>query len=401
MRICFFSRSDVAHLGSGGMETQGKLLTEGLVKKDHQVIMITTAHPQGLEKEVRNGVEICYLKNTPSGVYSQEWWEESVRHFNTLHRGKNFDVVLSQSVSGWGYLKAKKQFGIPCVAIMHGTTFRDLKTRWAGVSSPQDFLRFLKEVAIRLQRYGLRWLCWFRKFDAIIAVSEAVRGSLIKNYFLSPRKVFTVYNGVEIERFVNRKSLIVNREKVVLYLGRLDKDKGLTTLLEAVSNFQFSIFNFKLLVVGDGPEKTRLEKQTKELDLSDVVEFVGQVPYEETPKYYQAADVFVLPSEALEGLPMTVIEAMAAGLPVVASKVGGVPEAVIDRETGLLVESGNVQKLSSALTKLLTDDGLREKMGQRAREVAEEKFSQEKMVAETINILRDVTTKVVTSSSEL
>lgn len=385
MRICFFSRSDVAHPSSGGMETQGKLLTEGLVKAGHQVIVITTAHPQNLEKEIRNGVEIRCLKNTPSRVYSQEWWEESVRHFNILHRGKNFDVVLSQSVSGWGYLKAKKQFGIPCVAIMHGTTFRELKTRWASVSSPLGFLRFLKELSIRLWRTVFRWLCWFGKFDAIIAVSEAVRGSLIKNYFLSPQKVFTVYNGVDIEKFEARNST-PKENKTILYLGRLDRDKGLSLLLRAVANFQ-------LLIVGDGPEKTRLEKQAKELGLSDVVEFVGQVPYEETPKYYQAADVFVLPSEALEGLPMTVIEAMAAGLPVVASRVGGVPEAVIEGETGLLVEPGNVEELSAALQKLLTDDVLREKMGRRAREVAEEKFSQEKMVEETLKVMTHLCVK--------
>lgn len=401
MRICFFSRSDIVHSNSGGMETQGKLLTEGLVKAGHQVTMITTAHPRKLEKELRNGVEIYYLKNTSSGVYSREWWEESVGQFNTLHRSGNFDLVLSQSVSGWGYLKHKKQFGVPCVAIMHGTTFRELKTRWASVSSPQDFLRFSKEAVIRLQRYTFRWLYWFKKFDALIAVSEAVRGSLIKNYFLNPQKVFTVYNGVDAQLFEPPKphTLSPKPQKAILYLGRLDKDKGLTTLLEAVSNFQFSIFidsknrrlrTFQLLIVGDGPEFDHLNNQSKELGLTDVVEFVGQVPYEETPKYYQSTDVFVLPSEALEGLPMSVVEAMAAGLPVVASKVGGIPEAITDGETGLLVEPGNVQELSDALLRLLTDDESRSKMGQRAQEVAREKFSQEKMVDETLRAVTNL-----------
>lgn len=405
MRICFFTRSDVAHPNSGGMETQGKLLAEGLVKKGHQVVMITTAHSQNLEKEIRNGVEIYYLKNAPSGVYSREWWEESIRRFNTLHRGKSFDLVLSQSVSGWGYLRAKKQFGVPCVAIMHGTTFRELKTRWVGVSSPQGLLRFLKEATIRLQRYTFRWLYWFRKFDAFIAVSEAVRGSLIENYFLNPQKVFTVYNGIEIERFANRKparqlpdgsrrlaggSQTVNRRKVILYLGRLDRDKGIEILLKAVSSFQLPVTSYQLLVVGDGHQREELKAEIKKLEIEDRVKLVGQVPYEETPKYYQQADVFVYPSQALEGLPMSLVEAMAAGKPVVASKVGGVPEAVVDGETGLLVEPGNVPELSAALEKLLTNDGLREKMGQRAQEVAKEKFSQGKMVKNTLEVLQSI-----------
>jgi len=399
MRICFFTRSDIVHPGSGGMETHGKLLTEGLVKAGHEVVVITTAHPRGLEKEIRNGVEIYYLKNAPMGIYSKEWWEEGVRQFNTLHRSENFDMVLSQSVSGWGYLKAKKQFGVPCVAIMHGTTFRDLKTRWVSVSSPVDFLRFSKEAAVRLWRYTSRWLWWFKKFDALIAVSEAVRGSLIKNYFLDPQKVFTVHNGVEIRKLEARSSKLETEKKTVLYLGRLDKDKGLEPLLSAAVNLKSlpnslrdskqagQISNLKLLFVGGGPEFDHLNNRTKELGLSDIVEFVGQVPYEETPKYYAMADVFVYPSEALEGLPMTVIEAMAAGLPVVASKVGGIPEAITDGETGRLIEPGNVQELSAALTKLLTDDRLRSKMGRKAREVAEKKFSQSKMVEEVLQCI--------------
>lgn len=393
MKICLFTRSDTVHPNSGGMETQGKLLTEGLVKAGHRVTMITTAHPEGLERALRNGVRIYYLKTTSVGVYSREWWEESVRQFNVLHRSESFDVVLSQSVSGWGYLRAKKQFGVPCVAIMHGTTFRDLKTRWTAVSSPKDFLRFSKELTVRLWRYFFRWLWWFKKFDAIIAVSEAVRGSLIKNYFLNPQKVFTVHNGVEIRKLEAGNLKLETRGKAILYLGRLDKDKGLDKLLEAASNIRLPTSDFRLLIVGSGPEFDYLNNRSKELGLSDAVEFVGQVPYEETPKYYAMADVFVYPSEALEGLPMTVIEAMAAGLPVVASRVGGIPEAVVDGETGRLVEPGNVQELSAALTKLLTDKELRLKMGQRAREIAKEKFSQRKMVGETLRVMTSLLVK--------
>jgi glycosyltransferase involved in cell wall biosynthesis len=371
------------------MEVQGALLTEGLVKVGHEVVLITTAHPKGLVEDTRRGVMIFYLSDAAAGIYSREWWSGSVEKFFELHREKPFDIVLSQSVSGWGYLKNRSKVGVPCVAIMHGTTFRDLKTRWASASSPSAFLRFSREAAVRLGWYLFRWLYWFRRFDAIIAVSEAVRGSLIKNYFLSPRRVFTVYNGIDTQRFAPLESQIPNSksQKNILYLGRLDKDKGLTTLLGAVSNFQCSITNFQLLIVGSGPEFDYLNNRGKELGLSDAVEFIGPVPYEETPKYYRAADIFVLPSTAREGLPMTLIEAMAAGVPVVASNLGGIPEAVVDGETGILVRPHSVEDLSAALLKLLADDSLCLKMGRKAREVAEEKFGRQKMVEETLKVL--------------
>ena len=389
MRICLFSRSDIDHPQSGGMETHGKLLTEGLVDVGHQVVIITTSHPQGLEKQVRNGVEIHYLRDIASGVYSREWWDRSVKKFSELHQKKSFDIVLSQSVAGWGYLRSKEKFNIPCVAIMHGTTFRDLKTRWVSVSSFGDFLRFLREASVRLWRYLFRWLYWFRQFDAIIAVSEAVRGSLIKNYFLDPKKVSLVYNGIAVEKFQIKDNKSQNR-KTLLYLGRLDKDKGIKTLLEAMVNLTPHISHFRSLIVGDGSCYNDIYQCSKQLGLSDMVELVGRVPHEETPRYYRKADIFVYPSEALEGLPMTIIEAMAAGLPVVASKIGGIPEVVSDGETGILVEPGNAADLSRALKRLLIDEELRRRMGQRAHRVVKEKFSQGVMVKKTLEVLEKV-----------
>jgi len=116
------------------------------------------------------------------------------------------------------------------------------------------------------------------------------------------------------------------------------------------------------------------------------------------PKYYAAADIFVLPSLREEGLPMTLPEAMASGLPIIASRIGGISSVVEDSKTGLptealakvgiLVEPGNVEDLSAAILKVLADDKFRSRMGQSARRVAEEKFSQEAMVGKTLNVIR-------------
>jgi len=389
MRICFFTRADVVHSSSGGMESQGKVLTEGLVQEGHEVVLITSAHPKGLEFLREGGVEKHFLPGSPAGVYSAEWWEMSVGKFVELHCENKFDIVLSQSVSGWGYLRRKREFGIPCVAIMHGTTFRDLKTRWRSIASVPDFLRFWKEFVLRLWRFLSRWRYWFQKFDALIAVSAAVRNSLIKNYALRPGKVFLVYNGIEVEKFKSRGAPVGGEEKVVLYVGRLDREKGLQTLIEAGAALKSSGVDFRLVVVGGGDYYDELVRYAGALGLTDSVKFLGPVDYEQVPNYYQAADIFVLPSKALEGLPMTIIEAMAAGLPVIASDLGGIPEAVVDGEAGILVEPGNVEKLLNALTKLLTDDKLRQRMGEKASRIAREKFSQKAMVEGTLQVLRD------------
>lgn len=398
MRIAFLARADTVHENSGGMETQGQLLTEALVKLGHEVALITTAHPEGRESLVENGVTKWFVRDAPSGVYSDAWWDGSLREFTKLHQAQPFDVVFSQSVSGWRYLRAKKQFGVPCIAIMHGTTFRDIKTRFGSVTSLREGLRFSREAAVRLFRYAFRWLYWFRQFDAIIAVSQAVRSSLIKNYFLSPQKVVLVYNGIAVERFQNgglksvaRQSLgIPETEKVLLYVGRLDREKGVGKLLSALAKIHQPIGEARLVVVGAGPDLENLQASTHELGLTDRVSFVGRISYDKVPQYYQAADIFVLPSEALEGLPMTIIEAMAAGLPVVASRIGGIPEVVENGETGFLVASGDVADLTRALIQLLKEDSLRLWMGAKASSLAAERFSQMVMAKKALRVVDSV-----------
>jgi len=328
---------------SGGLETQNQLLVEGLEDRGHDVTVVKTQSPFG----------------------------------EAVVIGDDVDIVISQSAAGTRFLLSRKANQPPVVVIQHGTLWGSLKTRMR-----------MEGFSLRLMLYAVKAYTLdqlrLRRCEAIIAVSEKVKRDLVREYFLPEDKIRVVYNGVEIGKLENGKlgnSEIGKLGTTVLYLGRLAKEKGLMTLLEAVSSFQFPVSSFQLLIVGDGPEFDHLNNRMEELGLSDTVELVGKVSYDDVAKYYQVADVFVLPSMANEGLPMTIIEAMAAGLPVVASRIGGIPEAVIDGETGLLVKPGSVGDLSAALSKFLMDDELRKKMGERARKIAKEKFSQEKMVS--------------------
>jgi len=359
MKIGVFIKSSPA---SGGLEVQNHLLVAGLRAEGHEVEVVETASPFG-----------------------------SSARFTTAP-----DVVISQSAAGTRYLLSRGPKP-PVVIIQHGTLGGSLKTRWLMTSPSRRPLLALRLIHYAIKAYILDQLR-LRRAAAVVAVSVQVHRALIREYFLPSEKVHLVYNGIELERFgvsdlrfkVREELGIGGEEQVILYLGRLAEEKGLLLLLGAVANLQTLDPKFQILIVGDGPQHEALAQRATDLGLGDRVRFVGRVSYAETPKYYQAADLFVLPSTAWEGLPMTIIEAMAASLPVVASRIGGIPSAVLDGETGLLVEPGHVEELATALTNLLADDRLRSRMGQRGREVVVARFSQDAMVRETLRVIGDV-----------
>ena len=357
MKIGVFIKSSPA---SGGLEVQNQLLVNGLRSEGHEVEVVETAHPFG-----------------------------SSVGFATVP-----DVVISQSAAGTRYLLGRGSKP-PVVVIQHGTLGGSLKTCWLMTPPSKRFFLALRLIPYAAKAYILDQLR-LRRAAAIIAVSEQVRQALMREYFLPSEKVHLVYNGIELERFGMRYALRVMREelgisesdKVLLYIGRVEKEKGLEVFLNAIFRMPHTASRIALLVVGDGTYLQKLKSLAEQLGIADRVHFVGRVSYTETPKYYQAADIFVLPSTAWEGLPMTIIEAMATGLPVVASRIGGIPESVLDGETGSLVAPGNVEELSAALTNLLSEDELRSRMGLRGREVAIAKFSQKAMVVGTLGVMR-------------
>ena len=333
---------------------------------------------------------------------------------------------------------------VPVVVIQHGTILGELKTRWRamfsgmchfeGASATEESRHCsFKEILrcaqndrklnqllfffLRLVPYGIKIYVLdqlrLRRADAVIAVSDQVRDALLREYFLPPEKITVVYNGVEIEKYeiprdrparfesrsesggdteIRKELGIDEKSKVILYVGRIEKEKGLRVLLES---FQRTVKlpncqTAQLFIVGDGLYLADLKGLAKRLGIEDRVRSAGRVPYKDVPKYYAAADVFVLPSLREEGLPMTLPEAMAAGLPVVASRIGGIPTAVKDGETGILVKPGSVEELSIAISKLAADGEWRSKMGRQARRVVEEKFSQESMVGGALRVIFDL-----------
>ncbi len=224
-----------------------------------------------------------------------------------------------------------------------------------------------------------------RRHPITIACSDHVRRWLIAQRF-DPANVRTIRNTApkppttQDPNAPTRTSLgIPNDATVALYIGRLVRGKGVETLLDILAAEPAIV----PVIVGDGPERKALEKNEK-LRQSGA-RFVG--PTAHTAPYYQLADVVVLLSE-MEALPMTLIEAAAHGKPVVATRVGGIPEVVRDQETGILLDHGDTPAIRDALRRC-TDPELRATMGQRAQAHWQEQHAPQKMARELAQAYAD------------
>lgn len=201
-----------------------------------------------------------------------------------------------------------------------------------------------------------------------ICVSEREREAGLAAGTCSSERTVVIPNAVDVAGAPRARPL--ERERpLILAVGRLKAPKDFPTLIRALSDLPPD--SFQAMIVGDGPDRPGLEEEIQALGLSGRVRLAGE--RHDVPQLLAAADVFVLSSTS-EGLPVSVLEAMAAGLPVIASRVGGVPEQVSDDETGLLVEPGDPNELAAALNRLTADASLRRRLGAAGRARAEHAF---------------------------
>lgn len=406
IRICILTRSTVFHQKRGGMETHTQVLGEGLVGTGARVEVLTTRHPEGKSWEKLNRVNYHFISEGPPGEYSSAWWKGSLSKFNDLNKIYKFDAILGESEGAAGLISFRNKYNVPIIQIAHGSLRGELETLLRNIDTVKDGTYFLfKALPYAIKTYFFLDLRSIRRVDAVIGVSKELTESLRKDYFLNPRKLFTVLNGVDIEKFKVeseklkvefRKNLgISDKEKVLLFLGRLEREKGVHLLLETLPKMIEEFPNIKCLIVGGGPLYENLVERTKILGIKSKAIFTGQVAYDETPKYYNIGDIFVLPTLRVEGFPMTLAEAAACGLPVVASKIGGVPSAVENGKTGFLVNPKEKKALKKTIIKLLGDDNLRKTMSDNAQRKAWENFSQEKMTKETLKVINHVLTQTI------
>ncbi len=214
-----------------------------------------------------------------------------------------------------------------------------------------------------------------RNADAAIALTEDMKREMQK---ICDREVSVIPNGLDLERFENlsrdemRGKLQAKAgEKLVIFVGRFRPDKGVRYLIEAMEIIRQKGQPVKLILGGEGPEEENLKQLVEQLNLGSCINFIGQIPNEKVPQYMVAAHVFAL-SSLSEGFPNVVLEAMASGLPIVASKVGGLTEIVRDAENGFLVEPKNPEQMAEKVSLLLNNDDLRQRISRNNKEKVKE-----------------------------
>jgi glycosyltransferase involved in cell wall biosynthesis len=217
-----------------------------------------------------------------------------------------------------------------------------------------------------------KFLSFFTK--KIVAVSEAVKNYSMSRDKIKEKKITVIDNGINLEEFSSITEKEFADPPVIGVVGRLETQKGHEYLFEALNMLKTT--PWILWVVGDGSLKGSLERLAKDLNLRERIIFLGA--RRNIPEILSQMDIFVLPS-LWEGLGLAVLEAAAAGKPIIASSVGGIPEIIKNGETGILVEAKNVKSLADGLEHVLLGEQEAIMMGQRARESVKEKYSLERM----------------------
>ncbi|MHC4123086.1 MAG: glycosyltransferase [Planctomycetota bacterium] len=221
--------------------------------------------------------------------------------------------------------------------------------------------------------------------SAVIAISEDAKERLLKHNRLNSNKLKVIYNGVETKHFRNvvnakTKKQLLNIDKSRLVIGtvsRLSEEKDQLILIDSLARVSQVFDNVVLVFVGDGPLRSKLKKHAEKTGVKNKVIFLGF--RKDVAKIINTFDIFTL-SSLMEGVSVSLLEAMAAGKPVVVTNVGGNPEVVVDGETGFLIPPKNPDKTAEAMIKLLKNPELAKRMGNAGRKRVEEKFSLDKMV---------------------
>lgn len=367
---------------SGGAEAQARSLAQSLAARGVEVTVLTRAYPGLRASETLNGVTVSRLWAPGSGLLASVAFSVSLL-FTLLRNRKAYDIyhihLASSHAIPAGFLGPIP--GIPTI-LKFGAT------------------REFGDIGTSRNKLGGRWKLDFlkRRINAFVCTSREMVAEVTAEGFdaslthLIPNGVDTAsYSPVSpAEQADLRAKLGLDSRPVALFSGRLEPQKGLETLLEAWKLIVAKHPDALLMLAGSGSQEALLLEKAERAGISLSVRFPGQLKPDDLRDYYRVADLFVLPSLA-EGLSNALLEAMSCGLPVVATRVGGSEDLVIDGVNGLLVEPGSIQPLADAILRLLEDRPAVLQMGMRARATVESGYSLVRVAERYLELYRGLT----------
>ena len=356
---------------TGGMNVYVRQLSKHLAAQGVQVDVFTRQHTGAhLEEAVtKEGVQIVHLDGGPPGAGMSRlhsYLPQFLRHLRQIKEERQLDYNLVHSqywLSGWVGQMLAQAWEVPHVVTFH-TLARIKQQARPGEREPP--LRARVEAQLMASA------------DMIVAFSPHEQDAMVQLYSAPRERIQVVPCGVDLSLFRAidphelPPCLLQEGKHIILFVGRIEPLKGVDLLLRTVAIMECSSSLKVLIIGGDTQEKEvlRLRRLTQELELKDVVSFLGRVEQNELPYYYSAADMSVLPSY-YESFGMVALESMACGTPVVATRVGGLTTLVQHGRTGYLVPWRCPEPLANYLETLMFNPALRKAMGQEGRRWAE------------------------------
>ncbi|MDP1833402.1 MAG: glycosyltransferase family 4 protein [Candidatus Moranbacteria bacterium] len=300
------------------------------------------------------------------------WIFEVIQEIKKNHNAENYDIIHAHAnLPGIPGKILNKILKIPIVYTVHGSNFLDV-----GEKNPYYYIE--------------KFLMTQLRYDLEISVTKKFLGYKNVNYPL------IIPNGVAIEKFENTSKKLSSEKNPgifrILFVGRLDKIKGVDILLQAVGQLSDSIKKkIQLHLVGYGYDEKNLKVLAKKLNLDNIVFFKGKKIDQDLLEEYAMADLFILPSLS-EGFPLTILEAWAMKVPVLATKVGEIPHLIREGENGFLSESGDVPKITDKLSQAISSDNLKA-MGIAGYNLVMEKYTWKDVAEKTYEAYSKIHTK--------
>jgi len=348
MNIGFVSPYDYAH--PGGVNTHISSIALGMAKMGHHVrILAPCSNKDALPSTqdiVPLGRTIPYPSNGSVARLTISWW--LMPKVKSILEAENFDIIH-----------------------FHEPLFPSLPWMVLPVSRSVNVATFHAFYKRSFGYWFWKPLCnrYYKKLDGKIAVSEPAK-NFVSRYF--PGEYRVIPHGVDVDRFSDNVAPIeelCDGKLNILFVSRLDERKGVRYLLKAYKILKEQCYESRLIIVGPGKDR-RYKDWVRAHNLKDVV-FAGYTSYNELPRYYRTADIFCIPAVGRESFGIVLLEAMAAGKPIVASNIDGYANVIKDGVNGLLVPPKRAEELAEALISLVKDPARREQLGRQGREKVE------------------------------
>ncbi|MGA9770600.1 MAG: N-acetyl-alpha-D-glucosaminyl L-malate synthase BshA [Blastocatellia bacterium] len=358
----------------GGSGVVGAELGLELAKRGHSIHFISYAPPMRLGDGERTRERILFhpvdMFSYPLFEYppytdalASKLTEVAVEHSLDL---VHMHYAIPHAVSAYLAREILKPVRyLPVVTTLHGTDI-------TLVGRDPSFLP--------ITRFGIE------QSDRVTAISQYLREATCET-FRTDCEIDVIYNFIDSDyyrRIQNeslRRALASEGEKIILHISTFRPIKRITDCIEVLARVRAldNRFGVKLIMCGDGPERRDAEQLAARLGVESFVQFVGKQPQSQIRDYLSVADLFLLPSQS-ESFGLSALEAMACEVPVIATRVGGVPEVIEEDGCGYMLDVGDVDGMAEATLRVLSDDRLRERLGRRGREIAVSRFTTEQII---------------------